>query len=78
MTKALTLLLTLAAQAEVDPTRGTALAQKGAVQRLADPTVYDLIFPFIAFLLVIVLPTATALWVIVKTVQDRRKEADEV
>ncbi len=71
-------LFLLATQAGVDPNRGTALAQKGAVQRLAEPTVYDLVFPFIAFLLVIVLPTATALWVIGKTLQDRRKEPDEV
>ncbi|MBM4279873.1 MAG: hypothetical protein FJ137_03700 [Deltaproteobacteria bacterium] len=62
----------------VDPAQGTALAQKGAVQRLAEPTLYDLIFPGIAFLLVIVLPTATALWVIVKTLRDRQKEDDEI
>jgi hypothetical protein len=62
----------------VDPSQGTALAQKGAVQRLAEPTLYDLIFPVIAFLLVIVLPTATALWVITKTLKDRQKEDDEI
>jgi hypothetical protein len=61
----------------VDPNAGTALAQKGALQRLAEPTLYDLVFPIIAFLLVIVLPTATAIWVIVKTLKDKQKEDDE-
>lgn len=61
----------------IDPNAGTALAQKGAVQRLAEPTIYDLVFPVIAFLLVIVLPTATALWVIVKTLKEKQKEDDE-
>ena len=74
----LSLLATQLDAARVDSAQGTITAQKGAVQRLADPSVYDLVFPFIAFLLVIVLPTATALWVIVKTVQDKRKEPDEV
>jgi hypothetical protein len=64
--------------AQVDPNQGTALAQKGAVQRLAEPTVYDLVFPIIAFVLVIVLPTATALWVITKTLRETQKEDDEV
>jgi hypothetical protein len=63
--------------AQVDPNTGTALAQKGAVQRLAEPTIYDLVFPMIAFVLVIVLPTATALWVIVKTLKEKQKEEDE-
>ena len=69
----------LAAQlgTQVDPNSGTALAQKGAVQRLAEPTIYDLVFPVIAFLLVIVLPTTTALWVIVKTLKEKQKEDDE-
>ena len=63
--------------AQIDPNAGTALAQKGAVQRLAEPTIYDLVFPIIAFLLVILLPTATALWVIVKTLKEKQKEDDE-
>ena len=72
-------LLNVAAQ--VDPSvtsqMGTAKAQQGAVQRLSDPTYYDVVFPAIAFLLVIVLPVATALWVIVKTVTEKTTEADE-
>lgn len=66
---------------QVDPSNvsqtGTALAQKGAVQRLAEPNLYDMVFPLIAFGLVILLPTCTALWVIVKTIKDKKPEADE-
>jgi hypothetical protein len=62
---------------QVDPSQGTATAQKGAVQRLAEPTYYDFVFPVIAFCLVILLPTCTALWVIVKTATEKKGEADE-
>lgn len=62
---------------QIDPNAGTALAQKGAVQRLAEPNLYDMVFPVIAFGLVILLPTCTALWVIVKTLRDKKPEADE-
>ena len=63
--------------AQVDPNQGTAKAQQGAVQRLSEPTYYDVVFPAIAFLLVIVLPVVTALWVITKTVTEKTAEADE-
>lgn len=63
---------------QVDPNQGTNVAQRGAVQRLAEPTYYDLVFPFIAFGLVIVLPTSVAIWVIVKTIGEKTKEADEI
>jgi hypothetical protein len=63
--------------AQVDPYQGTAAAQQGAVQRLADPNMYDIIFPVIAFGLVILLPVAVGLWVIVKTIKDDKPEADE-
>ena len=62
---------------QVDPLLGTASAQKGAVQRLADPTYYDYVFPLIAFVLVIILPTAAALWVIFKTATEKKPEPDE-
>jgi len=62
---------------QVDPNMGTARAKQGALQRLAEPNAYDVVFPFIAFLLVIVVPTAAALWVIYKTVTEKTKEADE-
>lgn len=62
---------------QVDPSQGTPTAQKGAVQRLAEPTYYDLVFPVIAFLLVIALPTVTALWVIWRTATEKKAEPDE-
>lgn len=62
---------------QIDPSTGTAVAQKGAVQRLAEPNLYDMVFPLIAFGLVILLPTCTALWVIVRTIKDKKPEADE-
>jgi putative exporter of polyketide antibiotics len=71
----LDLALTLATQ--VDPKLGTTEAQQGAVQRMADPQVYDLVFPVIAFVIVIVVPAVAALWVILKTVTEKTKEADE-
>lgn len=63
--------------AQVDPNQGTVTAQKGAVQRIAEPTYYDYVFPAIAFLLVIVLPTATALWVVYRTATEKTPEPDE-
>lgn len=63
---------------QVDPSQGSALAQKGAIQRLSEPNLYDMVFPLIAFCLVILLPTCTALWVIVRTVKEKNKEVDEV
>lgn len=62
---------------QVDPLQGTATAQKGAIQRLAEPTYYDYVFPLIAFLLVIILPTTTAIWVMFKTVTEKKPEPDE-
>ena len=64
--------------AQIDPNLGAPGAARGAVQRLSEPNVYDLVFPVIAFGLVIVLPVGTALWVLVRTLKDNRKEADEV
>ena len=48
------------------------------MQRLQEPNAYDLVFPVIAFGLVIVLPVGTALWVLSRVLRDHRKEADEV
>jgi hypothetical protein len=61
---------------QVDPNKGTAAAQQGAAQRIAEPTMYDVVFPAIAFLLVVVLPTAMALWVLVKTLKDKPTAAE--
>ena len=49
--------------AQVDPNAGTAVAQKGAMQRLADPTYYDVVFPILAFLLVLALMIGASLWI---------------
>jgi len=38
---------------------------------------YDLVFPVIAFILVILLPMATGVWVLVRTLKDQQKEPDE-
>jgi len=76
MSSVTTALLTLLAR--VDPNLGAPAAQQGAVQRLAEPNVYDLVFPVIAFGLVIVLPVGTALWVLSRTLKNNEKEADEV
>ena len=61
----------------VDPNQGTARAREGAAQRLQDPQMYDVVFPIIAFMLVMVVPTLIAIWVIYKTVTDKKPEADE-
>ncbi len=64
----------LAAQVNIE---GTAQAKQGAIQRLAEPTFYDIVSPFIALVIVILLPSITALWVIYKTVTDKTPEQDE-
>jgi hypothetical protein len=72
-------LVTLATQLalQVDPNQGTPQAREGAVQRLAEPTYYDMVFPIIAFVLVILLPSLTACWVIFRTVTEKKAESDE-
>jgi hypothetical protein len=62
---------------QVDPSQGTMVAQKGAMQRLSEPNYYDIAFPAIAFVLVIVLPVVTALWVVFRTVTEKTAEPDE-
>ena len=52
-------------------------APQGTVQKLAEPTYYDFMFPLLAFCLVIVLPASTALWVIWKTMTEKKAEPDE-
>lgn len=66
------------AAAQVDPNAGTLQAYKGATARIAEPNMYDAVFPFIALGLVIVIPSAIALWVIYKTITDPTKEPDEI
>lgn len=69
--------MVLALGAQVDPNLGTKEAQQGAIQRISEPSTFDLVFPGIAFGLVIVLPAAVALWVIFRTATEKTKEADE-
>ena len=69
--------MVLALASQVDPNLGTKEAQQGAIQRISEPNAYDLVFPVVAFALVIVIPAATALWVIFRTATDKSKEADE-
>jgi hypothetical protein len=76
MSSMTTALLSLLAR--VDPNVGAPAAQQGAVQRLSEPNVYDIIFPVIAFGLVIMLPVGTALWVLSRTLKNSQKEADEI
>ena len=61
----------------IDPNMGTAVAYQNAQKRLQDPTIYDAIFPVIAFFLVIVLPVLVAFWVIFKTVTEKEKGPNE-
>jgi|GEM_PF-1466468 len=74
---ALTHLSHLAAQVagKVDASQGTQLASAGAKARVTEPHMYDAIFPVIAFLLVVVLPTSAVLWVMYKTITE--KDADD-
>lgn len=51
----------------IDPEQGTLNASQGAFQRALDPSLYDAFFPCFAFLMVIILPTIIALWVIYRT-----------
>jgi hypothetical protein len=50
---------------------------KGAAPPEDIVNAYELVFPVIAFILVIMLPVATGMWVLVRTVKNTEKEADE-
>ena len=62
---------------QVSSEQGTLRAFQGAQQRISEPHAYDMAFPVMAFLLVIVVPSLVALWVIVKTVTDPSLEEGE-
>lgn len=55
----------------IDSNLGTAIAHKGALARLLDPSFVDLAAPVFAFSVVIVLPTCLALWVIYKVLKQK-------
>lgn len=61
----------------VNPEQGTLQAAQGARQRMLEPNLYDAVFPVIAFVLVIVVPSAVALWVVYKTVTEKTVEDGE-
>lgn len=58
-------------QQTVTAEQGTAKASLGAVERLSEPDFLDIISPFFAFSIVIVLPSVIALWVIYKTITQK-------
>ena len=62
-------LLIIAAQ-KIDSNQGTAQALQGAQQRISEPHMYDMVFPVIALVLVIILPSCIALWAAYKTIVD--------
>jgi hypothetical protein len=51
--------------------QGTAKASLGAIERLSEPDFLDIISPFFAFTIVIVMPSIIALWVIFKTLTQK-------
>lgn len=55
----------------LDANSGTLAAQSGAMERLLDPSFFDVASPIVAFLLVILLPTCVGLWVIFRALKDR-------
>lgn len=62
---------------QVDPNKGTAKAMLGAQQRISEPNYYDMVFPLIALVLVIIVPSIVALWVAWKTITDKTLEDGE-
>lgn len=69
---------TLAAQAPaLDPNKGAPAAYAGAQARIAEPHLYDMVFPVIALVLVIIIPSMVALWVAWKTITDNTLEDGE-
>ncbi len=61
----------LCAHQTVNSEQGTAKSSLGAIERLSEPDFIDIISPFFAFSLVIVLPSIVALWVIYKTITEK-------
>ncbi len=60
----------LVAQVPVDPNQGAPAAYAGAQARIAEPHLYDMVFPVLALGLVIIIPSVVALWVAWKTITD--------
>lgn len=68
---------TLVSQVPIDPNQGAPAAYAGAQARIAEPHMYDVVFPVIAALLVIVVPILVALWAVWKTITDNSLEDGE-
>lgn len=68
---------TLVSQVPIDPNQGAPAAYAGAQARIAEPHMYDVVFPVIAALLVIVVPILVALWAAWKTITDNSLEDGE-
>ena len=47
------------------------------LERLYSPGIFDIVFPFFAFFMVIVMPSIFAVWVIIKVVRGRYKGEDQ-
>lgn len=68
---------TLVSQFPIDPNQGAPAAYAGAQARIAEPHMYDVVFPVIAAALVIVVPILVAVWVAWKTITDNSLEDGE-
>lgn len=68
---------TLVSQVPIDPNQGAPAAYAGAKARIAEPHLYDMVFPVLALVLVIVIPTLVGLWVAWKTITDTSLEDGE-
>lgn len=67
----------LVSQVPIDPNQGAPAAYAGAKARIAEPHMYDVVFPVIAAGLVIVIPILVAVWVAWKTITDTALEDGE-
>ncbi len=52
-------------------------AFRGALEHMIEPHWVDLLFPAFAFLMVIIVPSMIAVWVIYKTLREKNGNEDE-
>lgn len=57
---------------------GTLEAQYGSMERILHPHLWDAMFPVIAFVLVIVIPSSIAIWAIAKTLKEKDLSEGEI
>ena len=53
-------------------------AFQGALEHMIEPHWVDLLFPAFAFLMVIIVPSLIAMWVIYKTLREKNSHEDEL